>query len=336
MTTATPNVLDIANAAATNFAGEATKTRKNSRNFSVHWSKIRIDPDYDKRDRNDPDYIDHAEVIYNGIVKRGGIEETIEAYKVNDPELGDLYYLIDGRTRYTMAVQAIVAGELSEDLEIGLETVPKGNPLVYLAKQYRRSNSRPFNKLETAELVADMMRRSNQNLTAVANELGMSEAEANQYDSVSYLMPDVKALIKNGTVKPTVALELAEKFEGDELLKKCEQVDRIMKTKKDDPNAAKGKGAAPNRVTKGDVYRDDFMQLSEVERYNKRTEMVETVEAVINIGDLDIFTLDKIYKLAAKAMKAAEKGDKKRSKDEIVAESKADKATAELAEDEEE
>lgn len=291
--------------------------KKNSNFPTLPISVLRVK--IDSRKRTSPAYLEGYEKVKKAIKNRKQIQKTLVGYRgVEDGQ--EVIYLATGRTNYYAAMELIESGELAVDpaefmVNVEVKSAKAWNDLDTYAYEIIDQEQTALEPSEIAESIANQYRLAGENVQIVAERLSWPVAKVESYLEIHNLLPGVKAMIDDGRVAVTVAIEQSRKHEGEELLN---ALTRIIEKKDADPEVAKGKGASPKRVTNADFYRDEIASLPPAERETKLNSQRQDIVEIVNMADTDVYLLKKIaemcrkdfdrrQKLAAKAEKEAKK-----------------------------
>lgn len=270
----------------------------------------------DSRDRTTQRYKDHYDAVYAGIVKAGGVEDTIKGYGSTDEESGEQIIVItDGRTKFYAASAAVAAGELPDDIRVSVQTHNKfAGVLQYLGTELRSQRVLPLTVSEEANIVQKMFVAAAEDVSIVVKESIFKKAEVEKLLRVYYLDPRVKAMIDDGTIAYTTALDAADSY-GDDTEKLLAVLNKAREMK-DEGQTTTGRGSTGKRISEGDRYRAELALLPEETRDSKLYTMRTEVESIVNMEGIDPFQLDRAHKILLKALKKAEsktlKSDKKK------------------------
>lgn len=276
---------------------------KNTRSsFSAPISMLAVDTKSDARaisgGRETTAYKAHFQELKAGIIGYGGIPDTVIVHRGkgdNDKTL----FIIEGRTSYYAALEALKEGSLGTDdpdqLFVNVK-VESGSESDQISTQFRQQNKLAFNFSQEAFLVKRQLRLCAGNVELAADKMLLDVKKVERFIEFDALPLQAKTLVDAGTVGLANALELAKDHTGDELIAVLDTATQIKAEKDADTSKGKGKGYKEGKVTKSDLYAAKLKAMPDSDRAKLLTEQKQTVIDALTLADFDPYILSQLVK----------------------------------------
>ena len=274
--------------------------------FTVPISILDVIDEDDTRDRDTDRYLAHYQTVKAGIIQAGGIQDMLTGYRGKGEDDGTIF-ITNGRTRFYAALEALEDGvfgdDVTEDTFMVEVKVNQGSQLDHLGTQLRAQNSLDFTVTEKSNLIRRALRLAADNIEVVCKRLSLKKPEVQKYIDFDSLPEQVKALINQGTVKLTTALDCAKDHSDDELINILTTAAEIKEEKNADTTKAKGKGYKSNQLTKTDIYIAKLKRQGDEHDATVVNNQRDNVVNGVALDGFDPFVLNKINKLVESEIK---------------------------------
>lgn len=159
---------------------------------------LQIEPGWNVRDFNDPDTIEHVDMLAQSIAEKG-VEEPITVVWKDGKA-----FIRNGECRFRATIRAI------EHYKAEIKTVPVkaedryASPEDQLLSQFTRNSGKPFTSMEMGVLFKRLLGHGWQAVD-IAKKAGISPARVSQILDLQTMPTQVKAMVSAGQVSASLA-----------------------------------------------------------------------------------------------------------------------------------